>query len=93
MDEGTNQEYVANADVIMEHGDGTHHAHYEITGFINSVKNIVEHAMENLFREIQDKAKTDPDGSYADHWVDKEWWDQKSIELQRYVAESRESER
>lgn len=94
LDEGMDQEYVADADVVMKHGDGSLlHAHYEITGFINSVKVIVEKAMENLFMEIQDKAKTDPGGDFADHWIDKEWWDQKSIELQRYVAESRESER
>ena len=91
LDEGTDREYVADADVITEYNIGN--GHYEITGFFNSVKNIVETAMENLFKEIQDKAKTDPDGSFADHWVDMEWWDQKSIELQRYVAESRESER
>lgn len=96
LDEATDEEYVADADVVMEHKHGTHHGgipHYEITGFINSVKDKVEKAMENLFKEIQDKAKTDPGGDFADHWVDSEWWDQTSCELQRYVAESRESER
>lgn len=86
LDEETNKAIVAYADVITQ---DTKTKEYEITGFMQPTRDIIEDCMHSMFREIQTRTKTDTDGGFADLHIDNDWWEGTKDTLQKYIRTAR----